>query len=59
MDMNKGSPDESVTILNSTYLQLLQSNIKSRTMSRTFNFMIFTLIQLPSFFKDAMLVSND
>ena len=33
-------------ILNSTYLQVFQSNIKSRTMPRTLNYMIFTLMQL-------------
>ena len=40
------------------HLQVFQSNIKSRTMPRTLNYMIFTLMQLP-FFKDTILASND
>jgi len=29
------------------HLQVFQSNIKSRTMPRTLNYMIFTLMELP------------
>jgi len=29
------------------HLQVFQSNIKSRTMPRTLNYMIFTIMQLP------------